>query len=377
MSLLAVSVAFGAWLAVRPRRPAGPQPLSGYIARVDALDQEYARFYGRPLKDAELRSQFRRAAERMLAKDYPTAASLLETVARQASVPVVFNDLGLLYAQLDDRARAINAFRNALAHDLMYQPVRFNLNRLKGFTADSADPVTQEIEPNNALLLANVIALGKPVEAAIAAGQGDADSYRFNAPPAPRDILLLEIANHSASLAPMVNFYDDEMRLLDWGKTVREPAAPLDLRFSPEPNAGLRLQVRGYGGSSGAYILTVRPLQLFDSYEPDDDIMSARRIALNQTVYANIMDARDTDYYSFESPVAGTVKVEIQNRSATLIPVLTTFTPDMRNSGFGPDVRKAGEGLTHEIPVLANRVYFIQVWSQSNTWGDYALTVSR
>ena len=105
--------------------------------------------------------------------------------------------------------------------------------------------------------------------------------------------------------------------------------------------------------------------------------MNARRIALQQTIQANIMDARDTDFYSFESPAAGTVKVEIENRSATLVPALTTFTPDMRHSGFGPDVRNAGQGLAHEFPVLANRVYFIQVWSQSDTWGDYSLTVRQ
>jgi hypothetical protein len=88
---------------------------------------------------------------------------------------VIFNNLGILYAQLNDRARAINAFREALARDIDYQPVRFNLNRLIGFTSQDAHPVTHEIEPNDSAVRANLIAIGKPVDGAISAGTDDRD----------------------------------------------------------------------------------------------------------------------------------------------------------------------------------------------------------
>jgi hypothetical protein len=87
------------------------------------------------------------------------------------------------------------------------------------------------------------------------------------------------------------------------------------------------------------------------------------------------MDAKDTDFYSFVSPRTGTVSIVISNRSTTLIPALSTFFPDKRSSGFGPDVRTPGQNLRHTMDVQENQTYFIQVWSQANTAGEYSLIV--
>jgi len=87
------------------------------------------------------------------------------------------------------------------------------------------------------------------------------------------------------------------------------------------------------------------------------------------------MDANDTDFYSFVSPRTGTVSIVISNRSTTLIPALSTFFPDKRSSGFGPDIRTPGLNLRHTMDVHENQIYFIQVWSQANTSGDYSLVV--
>ena len=143
-----------------------------------------------------------------------------------------------------------------------------------------------------------------------------------------------------------------------------EPGANLRQIVALPPNATFYLQVSGYGSSAGAYTLLVQPLNAFDNYEPNDDIYHAPRIALGTTIMAGIMDADDTDYYSFVSPRTGTVSVVITNRSTTLIPALSTFDPDMRSSGFGPDVRTPGRNLQHTMEVQQNQVYFIQVWSQ-------------
>jgi hypothetical protein len=87
------------------------------------------------------------------------------------------------------------------------------------------------------------------------------------------------------------------------------------------------------------------------------------------------MDPADTDFYSFVSPRTGTVKIVIDNRSITLIPALSTFSPDMRSSGFGPDIRVHGESLRHTMEVLENRTYYLQVWPQADTSGAYTLKV--
>jgi hypothetical protein len=369
------------WIATGPRwsRPQITQPggkaIQGYVANTQKMTQEYLHFYGKPLNNAEIEKGFDQANQRVSEKDYPAAAAMLEQVAKVAAVPVVFNNLGVLYAELNDKSRTINAFREALARDMDYQAVRLNLDRLKDIMALGADPVSREVESNNTMISANIIAPGKPVEGEIEAAVEDVDFFRITTPPAPRDLISIEIANHSTTLKPVLKIFDDESRITDWGKIMREPGSSLKQTIAPAPNTTLYLQVSGYGSSAGAYTLLVRPLKSYDAYEPNDDIYHASRITLGSAVQASLMDANDTDYYSFVSPRTGTVSIAITNRSATLIPALSTFHPDMRSSGFGPDVRTPGLNLRHTMEVQANQVYYLQVWSQSNTAGEYSLVV--
>jgi hypothetical protein len=370
-----------AWLATgpdwsRPRiTPPTGRMMPGYIASPQTMTQEYQHFYTKALNNAEIERAFEQADERVRAKDYSNAVGLLEQVSKVAAVPVVFNDLGVLYAELNDKSRAINAFREALARDMDYKPVRLNLERLKDVMALGADPVSREVEPNNSMTLANIIAPGKAVEAEIEAAVDDVDFFRVTTPPAPRDLIAIEITHHSTTLAPVLKVFDEEQRITNWGKFVRDAGSNLRQVIAPPPNTTLYLQVSGYGSSAGAYTLLVQPLKAYDNYEPNDDIYHASRITPGTTILAGIMDADDTDYYSFVSPRTGTVSVQIANRSTTLIPALSTFYPDMRSSGFGPDVRTPGMNLRHIMEVRENQVYFIQVWSQANTAGDYSLIV--
>src|SRR5262249_30489800 len=119
----------------------------------------------------------------------------------------------------------------------------------------------------------------------------------------------------------------------------------------------------------------VLPQHAFDSYEPNDEIFTARRIELGRTIDANIMDTQDTDYYSFVAPRTGTVKIDLRNHSATLIPALTTYSSEMRNIGFGPSVRFPGGALHHSFEVMENQPYSLQIWSKNGTAGSYSLTV--
>ncbi len=370
---LALAVA-GASYYFRPRFQS-TQPVEGYIMDPSALDGEYARWQGKPLESAEARSGFEQATVRMLHRDYAGAAALLEEVAKVSAVPVVYNNLGVLYARVDDRARAVNAFRRALALDISYAPVRANLRRLRGFTSDAADPVTREIEPNNSLMLANVIAPDSAVDAEIAAGVADVDTFRVTAPPAPRDILAVEIVNHSPALSIGLRIFDSDFRLTDWGKPPQPAGASFTQSLSPNPGATLYLQLWGGSETAGAYTLKVRPTRAYDAFEPDDDIFSAHPLAPGEAADANIMDAIDTDYYSFRSPRSGTVTIEIRNRSTTLIPALSMFAPDKSNSGFGPDLKTPGANLEQTMNVEANQTYYVQVWAQGNTSGDYSILV--
>lgn len=348
-------------------------PLPGYIGNPDVLRQEFLRFQGKPLSDPVIEQDFDRASDLMNQGEYSSSTILLETVAKSAQLPVVYNDLGVLYVKLDDGAKAVGAFRDALARDSEYPPVRQNLARFK--LGNSADPVTREVEPNNTDRIANVISLGISVDAEIASDINDVDYFRVTSPPAPRDLLLVELANRSQTLAPRLRIYDADGRPLDWSKESQDPGASLREVIAPPPNTTLLLRVEGINTTAGAYSLTVSPMKAFDAFEPNDDILSATRIDLGQTVEANIMDADDTDYYSFRGSESGTVTITIQNRSKTLVPALTTFTPEMANNGFGPTLSVPGSNLHFSMKVEPGKTYYIQVWSRSKTAGNYSLTI--
>ncbi|MEO8373483.1 MAG: hypothetical protein ABI806_30140, partial [Candidatus Solibacter sp.] len=253
------------WSRPRIDKPTG-RPITGYLADTPTMVTEYKRFYGKPLNNAEIEKGFEMASKSVADKDFSNAVGFLEQVVKVAAVPVVFNNLGVLYAELSDKSRAVNAFREALARDLDYQPVRLNLERLKEIMALGADPVSSEVEPNDTTILANLMAPGKPVEGDIRAAVNDVDYYRITTPPAPRDIISIEIANRSTKLAPVLKIFDGEGRITDWGKAVREPGTNLQQTISPSPNTTLYLQVSGYGSSAGAYTLLVRQLKRADGY---------------------------------------------------------------------------------------------------------------
>jgi hypothetical protein len=369
------------WLAMGPRI-LGPRvlsrataPIKGYIGSFATVQQEYLRFHGKQLRNPQVEKLFGLANDHIAHQDYSAAALILEGITQDAAVPVIFNDLGVLYAQLNDRSRAVNAFREALARDIDYQPVRFNLDRLRNLTADAADPVTREIEPNNSARFANIMAPSKPVEGEIAPSVNDLDYFRITTPPAPRDMLQVVIEVRSPQLAPILRIFDSDRRLTTLGAEVRQPGTTLNYLFAPPPNTTFYLEVSGANHSSGMYTLKVFPLHAFDGYEPNDDIYNSRRVELGKEIAANIMDSEDTDYYSFVATHTGTVNILIRNRSTTLIPALTTFSTEMRNSGFGPDVRTPGSNLRHSFDVVESQTYYIQVWSANNTTGEYSLTI--
>jgi len=357
---------------IRPRTG----PLAGYEANVDVLSGQYRKFHGKLLRNPEVEQLFEQAAVKTAAGKYDEAADMLQRAAVDAAVPVVFNNLGVLYAEMSDRSRALAAFREALTRDTDYRLTHDNIERLGGFMVAAAEPVTREVEPNNSTVNANLINVGTAVEAELAAGTNDVDSFRFVSPAAPRDLLAIEIRPEADTLEPTLRIFDAEQRILDFAPApAGGPGKAIAVYLSPQPNTAFYLQVSGAHNTAGAYTVSVRGLKKFDSFEPNDDIFSAGKLTVGETAEANIMDTDDTDFYSFESPRTGTVTIDIQARSTTLIPALTTFSPDRRNTGFGPDVRVPGGSLRHMLQVEEHRTYFLQVWSQARSSGEYTITV--
>jgi tetratricopeptide (TPR) repeat protein len=374
-------VAILGWLATGPRI-FGPRvlsrtgaPIKGYVSDIQTLRDEYKQWHGKKLDNPQLEQRFQMVNDKIALQDYESAALLLENVAQQAALPVVYNNLGVVYAQLNDSAHAIGAFREALARDIDYKPVRLNLDRLRNMTANAADPVTREIEDNSTPANANIISLNRAVEGEIETKDNDLDYFRVTTPPAPRDRLLITVEPHTPLLSLVLRLYDSDRRVTDMASDVRQSGQTLSFIFAPTPNTTYYLQISGSNHTSGSYTLKVSPLHAYDGYEPNDDIFNAKRVEIAQEIMANIMDGTDEDYYSFIAPRTGQVNVTVRNRSTTLIPALTTYSPEMRNIGFGPDLRTPGATLRHTFDVVENQTYYLQVWSENSTSGDYSLIV--
>jgi hypothetical protein len=372
LSLVAAG-AVTAYVIVELNFRPGSTDLAGYIGELSTLQQEYSRFYGRALTSPVAGEQFEQAARLAKTHDYRGAAVLLEQVSETAPLPIVFNDLGVLYERMGDRGRALDAFRDALARDPGYQPVRFSLQRLRDYAIGSAEPATREAEPNGDIGHANVIALGQPVEGAVDAA-GDEDYFRFTAPPSPRDMLEVRLENRSKTLAPTLALVGADRRYSGWGKAVGQASFNLTEHVAPDPNTSWFVAVSG-AGSTGEYRVTVRPLHAYDSFEPNDDFAVATTLPPGRTVEANILDGRDSDYYSFVSTRTGKMRVELANTSPTLVPAISIYSGDHRFTASAPEVRSAGASLDYAIAVEDGKAYYVQVASRNGTGGGYRLTL--
>jgi hypothetical protein len=346
--------------------------LPGYSADTTKVEEEYVTFTGKPV-DPALTGDFDRATRLVRSGNYGKATVVLESAARNLPVPAVFNDLGVLYAKLKDGPHALRAFRDALARDHDYAPVRANLKKLH--MPEAVDPDTNELEPNNDNTQANAVWLDRPVRAAITPSLGDVDCFWFITPRPPRDRISVAVISQSVTLIPRMRIYDQNGNLVTGLKEATNPGGGVRFDFSPPPNRLYYVQVDGVSNSSGSYVLTVSALHAYDGYEPNDTILTATRIVPAQTVEANIMDSDDTDFYSFVSGVAGTVKIDVVSRTDALLLGMGTFAPDLQNIGFAPDSKAPGKAIHYQLQVEANQLYYLQVFSRNDTTGPYSLVV--
>ena len=194
--------------------------------------------------------------------NYATAADVLGAAAKDLPVPAVFNNLGVLYGKLKDGPHAMRAFRDALARDHDYGPVRANIRRMN--VAESIDPGAAELEPNNDNLHANAVWLDRPVQAAIAPSVGDVDCFWFITPRPPRDRIAVSVASQSSTLIARLRIHDQNGNMVTGIKVAPSAGAAVRFDFSPPPSTLYYVQIDGVSGSSGAYTLTVSGLHAYD-----------------------------------------------------------------------------------------------------------------
>src|ERR1051326_3667436 len=91
-----------------------------YVSDNSALETEYAHYYGKAIAEPKIASRFRQAADLAAKRNYPGASTMLESLTRDAALPVVYSNLGIIYTSLGDYARATDTFREVLARDSGY-----------------------------------------------------------------------------------------------------------------------------------------------------------------------------------------------------------------------------------------------------------------
>lgn len=378
--VLLVLLLAGGFFAVRmvvARRPLTSRKRlpAGYISDMAALNAEYAAYFGAPLEEPRIRDRFRQAAEAAGKGSMAGSTSVLETITKTAGLPSVYHDLGLGYSALGDWNHAADSFREVLGRDPEYAATRKFLRESKNIAPASAEPYTREQEPNNEAATANLISLRNPVGGELAGANDPADYFKIIAPAAPRDLITIELENHSIDFAPHLHVYDGNLRALNWGEKTGRKGDSVAVSGGPLPNSVLYVAVTAAEGNGGLYLLTVKAQKAYDKYEPNDDLRSAKKIPLAENVAANIMDGGDSDFFSFQSPRRGAVTIEIQNRSDTLIPALTMYNGERRNLGFAQEQRKPGANVRYVLDADKDGVYYIQISSQAGTAGAYMLRV--
>jgi hypothetical protein len=355
---------------------------SGYVAENSVLRQEYAKYYGTPPDETSVAAPFQEAGKAASKGSFAGAASVLETMlnptgrnAASSAVPVVYHNLGVSYSALGDYKRAAEAFREVLARESDYAATRKFLLDMKGIPTGAVDPYTRELEPNDQPTTANLISLRAPVGGELAGSNDRADYFKVVAPPPPRDLLSIELENHSIAFAPKIHVYDEKLRVTSWGEKSGRAGESIKLSGGPSANSVLYISIAAEDHAGGQYLLTVKPERAFDKYEPNDDLLTAKRISVGEEISASVMDGGDSDFFSFQSPRRGAVAIEIHNRSNTLIPALSMYNADHRNLGFAQDVRKAGSNIRYMLNAEPDTIYYVQISSQAGTAGGYTLRV--
>ena len=288
----------------------------------------------------DVAEMLRKALKLAQAKNFTDAIPVFESVANAAPVPAVFNNLGAAYLATGNKEKAISSFEKALAIAPDEEIVRFNLEQAKPSDENGDSSTVQQIvrnikeqslsgseeqEPNDTIFQANLFEVGHEVNAEISNAK-DQDFFKFRYKAKLRDKITVSMESRSTTLRPHVKVYNkNKSEILSRHNSTY--GANLEFTLSVEPQSDHYLRVHPYDGS-GQYRLTVVPQQTFDRYEPNDDQFSATGMEMGQTIAANIMDAKDADWYRLTGINSEEVTVRMESRSTTLRPHVKVYNKD-------------------------------------------------
>ena len=232
-----------------------------------------------------------------------------------------------------------------------------------------------EAESNDDALNANVLTLANPAKASIGAAK-DVDVFTFTTPPDKRDWFRVELKNLSTTLEPNIELLDAAKTSLG---TVRNTTAGGDVtyEFVALPSTTYSFRVSSfYGNATGVYAISTTPAKAYDSFEPNETILTAKRIAEGAAIKAKIMDKADVDYFVVDATGTGerTLKITIANSSSTLHPGVNVYDANKTEITSARNTTAGGD-LVLDIKSGPGPVY-VRVGDYYNSdAGDYTLTV--
>ena len=319
----------------------------------------------------EIVETLRKALELSQARNFSEAIPALESVAKAAPVPAVFNNLGAAYLAIGNKERAISSFKKALSAAPDQEAARFNLKRTEGIP----EKISEEIEPNNEILNPNTVLLETQIKGTVNEG-GDVDYFAFNTPPTYRDVINIEVENRSTSLQPWLRLFDRKKSKVD-ETADGTPGANLSYSFSAQPDSKHYFFVSGANSSRGDYSVRITPSRQYDQYEPNDQIIHEKSIRVGVPVEAEIMDASDVDYFSFTTSADNeTNTIVLENRSTSLQPWLRLF--DRKKSKVDETADGTpGANLSYSFSVQPDSKYYFFVNGANSSYSAYTVTVTQ
>jgi len=251
------------------------------------------------------------------------------------------------------------------------------LETLKATPPRHVEVEAQEAEPNDDGLATNEIKLGTWITGSVGAPK-DADFFAFTTPKTHRDLIRIELQNRSTTLEPRLELFDEE-------KTSRgevhktTTGSDLGYTFVGSPATTYLVRVSNYYGESvGVYVMRVVATKAYDAHEPNDDILSAKKVAIADAVEAGIMDKNDVDYFAITSgDTEGVLRASVQNRSTTLQPEVAVYNSAKALIGSANNTTPGGD-TSYAFKVKPNTTYCVRVRDYyTSAAGDYTLTVAE
>lgn len=250
-----------------------------------------------------------------------------------------------------------------------------DMKMLKAVPAAKLAVDVQEREPNDDGLNANVIELGKAVKGAVAPGR-DADVFLFKTPATYRDWIRVEVENQSTTLEPNIQLFDGQKANI--GSTSNVTAGGnASYAFVAPPASDFSVRIAShYGSGSGVYVVRVVPTKAYDAFEPNDDVLSARRIEEGAPVKAGIMDRHDVDLFSIAgAPAERQMTVTVANNSATLHPTVIVYDAVKTQIGASSNTTAGGD-VNFSFKAPKGPVYVRVADHYTGAAGNYTLTIS-